>query len=423
MSDNNPSQADLSTKIKEIKSKLESELKDLRVVLTQEVDKLKERSKTSLDQGRKESDTQITGLRKEFQQLIKDFDNFTNDQFVDLKESLDGQLNSLRGFANQLVEDEELRLVNSLEASLSNVTDITNSQVNELKALVTSVSDVAEKSAVESIKLVKNREVSIHEELGSALKINGEELSSGIVNLQEQFRDEMNIKIEGVFMGIKTTKEGINEIIRDTLSRLEENLNRLTDGIDQNFSKEVGDAQDLIHTYEGKLLEVIAATQQKYDQEMDTILNTHTDKNKAALDVLQSELLKFKEQIISELQNLNAEQESLFANATKQLEEQIQQSRKAVIDSHGVLKDDLDQLLKTNSENVAEIMQKVRSKSNEIISNINTSVDESTGSQKDSIKSMVDTIRNDIDTESTTLKDHIKQRIQRSENEVKSMDR
>jgi hypothetical protein len=272
---------------------------------------------------------------------------------------LDGQLDRLRGYANQLVEAEELRLVTVLETSLTNVTDITKVKSNELNEIIHKVVDIAENSSVSPIKIIQEVNQEANAELGDLLKIEKEKLASNIIKLQNEFRDDIANQIEKVFMGVTLTKESINGIIKDTLSRLEDNLNRLTEGIDENFSNEIGVAQDVIHNYEGKLMDTIEKTQKTYDKLMESILSNHSKKTLESIEKLGEQLNLHKEKIVAEISNLTKEQEELITHTINQLEEQIVDSKAAVIESHGVLKDDLEKLLTSNSDTVKQAIEKM----------------------------------------------------------------
>ena len=400
------------------KAKLLSQIKLLRENLVRETERYKSKSKDSLNETQAFGNKTREEIKANFVTTVQGYEKYSEDQLRSLKESLELQLDSLRTYTNQIVEDDELKLVNSLEASLTNVSDITSSQLSELQKLTNQVNEIASKSVDRSVEIFKERDLTIKAELSQELTINKDELSSKIVELQDTFRDEMNQKIEKVFMGVTMTKEGINGIIRDTLSRLEENLNRLTEGIDENFTKEVGQAQDLIHEYEGKLLQVIEETQVKYDQQMEQILDKHSKSTQATLDKLHQELNTFKAGILNEISGLTKEQASLVANATKQLENQISKSRADVIESHGTMKDELEKILTANKETLDEAITSLNSAVKTNVQSMEKILTEKISTAQNNFSEVINHGKKNTDTHVNTLQGTIKQNTQSLETEV-----
>ncbi|MHA2169722.1 MAG: hypothetical protein ACXAB7_07490 [Candidatus Kariarchaeaceae archaeon] len=359
--DTNPSEkiGSIFSIVDETQKKLESEIKSLGKSIDSQSQSTNNRNKEIFDLNLKKLLSTIDNLKEQLDELLNQGQSFTSEELLGLRESLDGQLDSLRGYANQLVEDEELRLVTVLETSLTNVTDITKVKSNELNEIIHKVVDIAENSSVSPIKIIQEVNQEANAELGDLLKIEKEKLASNIIKLQNEFRDDIANQIEKVFMGVTLTKESINGIIKDTLSRLEDNLNRLTEGIDENFSNEIGVAQDVIHNYEGKLMDTIEKTQKTYDKLMESILSNHSKKTLESIEKLGEQLNLHKEKIVAEISNLTKEQEELITHTINQLEEQIVDSKAAVIESHGVLKDDLEKLLTSNSDTVKQAIEKM----------------------------------------------------------------
>jgi len=390
-------------------------IKDLRKLLMKETENFKAKSGDNLSKALKSSNEVRDRLKTDFNTIIASMDQYNDNQLSSLKESLEGQLESLRGYTDQLVTTEESRLVNSLEASLTNVKDVAIAQNEGLQELYTEVNSIAKKSIDRSVDIATERNNAVKDDISEKLQLNKEVLVSDITNLRDSFQDEIHTKIENVYMGVSNTKHMIDGIISDTLSRLQENLNRLTEGIDSNFTKEVGEAQDLIHDYEGKLIEAIEKSQDTYQQQVQVILTKHEEATNTSLQVMKNELNKFKAELMDEIVALNSSQAQLFDNATTELESQIEESRASVIDSHGTLRDELEKLVVANKESIAETLEKMKSKSANHIENMENEVGDKVSSASSNFSESVSQTKDLINESVENLKDHIKQGASRTE--------
>lgn len=330
----------------------------------------------------------------------------TLEQLYGLKESLDGQLSSLRGYANQLVEDEEFRLVSALETSLTSIGDINKDHSNKLSEVIKKIGKLSETTSSSPIVVVEKNNLELKENLADILKMEKNMLVKALEDLQGEFREEISDQIERVFMGVTITKETLNGIIQDTLSRLEENLQRLNKGIDENFTNEIGLAQDLIHNYEGKLLETLETTKSNYDQEMVNIIDKNSKNLVKGLAKLTKELNQKQTKLEDDISGLNTEQQELLKISMKELDEHIVISKAQIIDSHGILKDELEKLLDENTESINEVIEsmKLNNQSNfknmqstikTDVSQLLTETDSIVKGGRKEIESLLDQIKND----------------------------
>lgn len=406
--------------VDDAQKKLENEIKSIGKSIDSQSRSANSRNKEIFDLNLKKLLSSVDNLKEQLEELLNQGQSFTSEELLGLRESLDGQLDSLRGYANQLVEDEELRLVTVLETSLTNVTDITKVKSNELNEIINKVVDIADASTKSPIKIITEVNADANAELSELLKIEKEKLASNIIALQTEFRDDIATQIEKVFMGVTLTKESINGIIKDTLSRLEDNLNRLTEGIDENFSNEIGAAQDIIHNYEGQLMNTIEKTQQTYDQLMESILSSHSKKTLESIDTLRKQLNHQKDNILAEISDLTKEQEELITHTINQLEEQIVNSKAEVIESHGVLKDDLEKLLTSNSDMVKQAIEKMQNNNqdsfNSLLKNLSTTssdqkstlTEDITNNRKE-LEQSLDQFRKDTNQQISLAQQHLKE--------------
>ncbi|MFV2013853.1 MAG: hypothetical protein ACC656_00355 [Candidatus Heimdallarchaeota archaeon] len=347
-------------KLESTKRYLESEIKKLTKSINEKMSSGNNQGKELLDNLLDNLNTTINSLRSNLDHSLKESQSQSTEQLLGLKESLNGQINSLRGYANSLVEDEEFRLVSALEASLASVGDINKDHSSKMSGVIEKIASIAEDTIKGPIEIAEKNNSTLKETLEEVLKMERETLSKSLVSLQSDFRDEIGLQIERVFMGVTITKETLNGIIQDTLSRLEENLRRLNEGIDENFTSEIGKAQDLIHEYEGKLLETLEGTKSNYDEAKEKIIKKNASNLASALKKLKGELNIKKSDLLSEINNLNTEQQDLLELSLNELEEQIGKSKAQVIESHGILKDDLEKLLQENTESIKEIIDTMK---------------------------------------------------------------
>lgn len=399
--------------------KLEQEIKELGKSVDAQSQSVNNRGKTIFDENLMKISKSTEDFKNQLEESLNNYQSNNSEELHGLKESLDGQLDSLRGYANQLVEDEELKLVTALETSLTNVTDITKDKSVELNKIITQVTDIADKSTNSPMKIVKDANIKVKDELTVSLRLEHDILAKALIELKNEFRDNISSQIEKVFLGVTLTKESINGIIRDTLSRLEENLNRLNDGIDENFTNEIGVTQDLIHKYEGKLIEAIDQTQQNYNIHMEEILQKHSEKTLDALDELNGQLSSQKQTILEEINGLTESQEELVNHAISQLKGLIVQSKAEVIESHGVLKDDLDKLLRSNSDTIKQAMKNLQNSNQETIAQLVNSISKNSSDQISTLTENSKSTRKELEQSFDQFKKLASQSITQSQQQIK----
>jgi len=407
-----------NSNIESVKKTLATQIKNLRENLIRETDRFGGRAKEKFDQTRDEASKRRDEIKSLINGIVKNYNQFSVEELKKLKENLESQLDKTRNFSNQVIEEQQKKLITSLEESLSTVSQVTSSRKEDLKELIGQVDKLATESSEKSIEIVKNRDQQITDQLTDELKLNKEKLSSEIVNLQDSFRDEMNEKIENVFMGVTMTKEGISGIISDTLSRLEENLNRLTEGIDENFTKQVGETQDLIHDYEGRLLEVVENTQQLYDEHMEEILEKHSQQTQQSLDNLNSELNSFKSDILSKLNNLSSDQEKMLTEATKKLQTTVQKSKSEITQSQTKLKDRIGELVSTNKESINQSIATLQTNRQKNKEQLDKEIAEKMDAAQKLYSQTVSDAKGLVDDSTANMTGHIKQTTSSVENEI-----
>lgn len=342
------------------KKNLEAEIKSLTKSINEQMSSGNNQGKELLDGVLNNLNATINSLKSNLDLSLRDSQTQSTEQLLSLKESLNGQINSLRGYANSLVEDEEFRLVSALEASLASVGDINKDHSSKMSDVIIKIATITEETIKAPIEITEKHNLALKDSLNETLKMERGILSKSLEDLQAEFRDEIAVQIERVFMGVTVTKETLNGIIQDTLSRLEENLRRLNDGIDENFTSEIGKAQDLIHDYEGKLLKTLDGTKSNYDEAVVDIIEKNTATQVNALNVLNKELNTKKKELLNEINGLNTEQQELLNVSMGELEDHIGISKAQVIESHGILKDDLEKLLLENTESIKEIIDTMK---------------------------------------------------------------
>ncbi|MHA2275090.1 MAG: hypothetical protein ACXAC2_04955, partial [Candidatus Kariarchaeaceae archaeon] len=283
-------ETNLIDQLENAKKFLENEMKTLSKSINDQMNSTNNSSKEMFDELLKKLNDTINLLKSELDQSVRNSQTQSTEQLLGLRESLNGQISSLQGYANSLVEDEELRLVSALEASLASVEDLNKDHSKKMSGVIEKIASVTEETIKAPIDIVENNNVDLKDILVDALKMERETLTLSLEDLQQEFREEISTQIERVFMGVTITKETLNGIIQDTLSRLEENLRRLNEGIDENFTSEIGMAQDLIHNYEGRLLKTLEGTKSNYDQTMEKIVEKNAKKLVTALNDLKDQL-------------------------------------------------------------------------------------------------------------------------------------
>jgi hypothetical protein len=348
------SSSELSSEFQQLEKSLDEQGKKQQSILKEIVDKTND----SIDVNTGQFETNIK-LQLEDQKTRSD------DSLVELKDSINGQFEGFREYANKLVEEEEEKLVNDLATTMANVSDITGSHSAALDAVISQVNSVANDSTSKAIDLIKERDEIVKGELVESLTMNQEKLSSALTSLQSEFQESIGNQIEQVFMGVHVTKQEINEIIKDTLSRLESNLNRLTEGLDENFTKEVGKTQDLIHAYEGKVLETNKNIQLAYEEQMNAILDRHLKLTVDNVDMLFKGLNQNKDEILSQITNLSEDQQKLVSHALNQLEEQVKMSKSNIIEFNGYLKDSIQTTIDDNKTTTETIIKQLQNETAE----------------------------------------------------------
>ncbi|MDH5401371.1 MAG: hypothetical protein OEZ01_04385 [Candidatus Heimdallarchaeota archaeon] len=391
---------------------IEKEFKELGNILKDENNKYSKKDKEIISSFTDQTKKIIEEINSEFNNILNHHQSFNFDKIQSLKESLDGQLNSFKGYAHQLAEDNELKLVGSLDATLSNIVDLTKENTRQLVQVVERVGDITKLTTDKPIEILRSHSKDVNEQLHQELRLQKDNIAFALTNLQGEFKSEINTQVEKVYMGITMTKEGINGVIKDTLSRLEENLNRLTQGIDANFATEVGVTQDLIHRYEGKMFEAITQIQEDYEVQLKSILDIHLKKSNESFDELKVTLDQERQKIISELQGLNAEQEMHLENSLKQLDSQIQASRANVIESNGSLKDDIDKLLSSNSETIGQFLADLKGGSENHVNKVQTNLDNAHSQLKEMSSNITKDLSNNIEESSKVYKSAVDKHLE-----------
>ncbi|MHA2249523.1 MAG: hypothetical protein ACXAD7_04125 [Candidatus Kariarchaeaceae archaeon] len=414
--------ANIYSIIESTQKQLEQEVKELNKTIDSQTQEVDNRGKSIFDSNYNKISTSIEDLKKMLEKLLNEHQSSNSEELLSLKESLDGQLDSLRGYANQLVEDEELKLVTTLETSLTNVNDITKDKSSDLNVLIAKISTLADESTSSPVKIVQDMNAKVKEEITEALSIEKSKLTESITNLQEEFRDKIGSQIEKVFMGVTVTKESVNGIIQDTLSRLEENLNRLNAGIDENFTNEIGVTQDIIHDYEGKLIETIGLTQENYNTHMAEIVEKYSQKTLSSLDELKTQLQNQKDKVNSEVSELTKSQNEIVNHAISQLEDQIIQSKAEVIESHGVLKDDLEKLLLSNSDTIKQSIESIQSTNQTVLSNLMDNILQVTNQQTSELSEEFKTTKKEFEQSFDQFRKAANQKLNVSQQHIKNFD-
>lgn len=351
------------SKLEMMRKNLDDELKAVNHAVEQVSASSNEKSRLLFEKLLADITQKATSLQEALEQSINSNQTSNLQELKNLQESLNGQLSSLRSFADKLVHDEESRIVGTLEQSLEEMNQLNSDSSAKFKELINSLTIAVDTTTNSPIKYVESQNGLLKADLVNVLELEGDKLSKSMSQLQNEFRDKIGEQIEKVFMGVTMTKETLNGIIRDTLSRLEVNLSRLNSGIDDNFTKEIGVTQDLIHKYEGKMMEAILNSKTDYENAMNGVVNRNSDALEKSMTTLKSELEKTKNQLNADLQGLTKQQQQLLDNALKAFESQIDKSKAEVIESHGLLKDDLETLLNKNTESINEFMNIMKTNS------------------------------------------------------------
>lgn len=347
-------------KLEITKKYLESETKNLTKSINDQMSSGNNQGKKLLDGLLDNLNKTINSLKSNLDRSLRESQTENTEQLLSLNESLNGQINSLKGYADSLVEDEEVLLVSALETSLANVGDVNKEHATKMSGMVEKIASITKSSIKAPVDIAEKNNEALKETLSEALKMEREILSKSLEALQTEFRDEIGLQIERVFMGVTVTKETLNGIIQDTLSRLEENLRRLNEGIDENFTSEIGRAQDLIHEYEGKLLTTLEETKSNYDEAMTKIIEINGTSHVTALNQLKDQLTSKETDLLVEIKELDTEQQEVLKASMNEFEEHLGKSKAQVIESHGVLKDELEKLLQENTESIKEIIDTMK---------------------------------------------------------------
>ncbi len=354
--------------ISDSSSELGSELQKLEKSLDEQGKKQQSILKEMIDKANDSVDVNTSQFETNIKLQLEDQKTKSDDSLIELKDSINGQFEGFREYANKLVEEEEEKLVNDLATTMANVSDITGSHSETLDAVISQVNTVANDSTSKAIDLIKKRDEVVKGELAEKLTMNQDKLSNSLINLQTEFQESLGTQIEQVFMGVHVTKQEINEIIKDTLSRLESNLNRLTEGLDENFTKEVGKTQDLIHSYEGKVMETNQNIQSAYEEQMNSILDRHHKATVDNVDMLFKDLNQNKDEILSQITNLSGDQQKLVHHALNQLEEQVKLSKSNIIEFNGYLKDSIQITIDDNKTTTETIIKQLQNETAETFS-------------------------------------------------------
>ncbi|MCE7737613.1 MAG: hypothetical protein GPJ54_22170 [Candidatus Heimdallarchaeota archaeon] len=393
-------------KLELTKKYLETEIKNLTKSINDQMNSGNNQGKKILDGLLENLNETINSLKSNLDQSVRESQTQNTEQLLSLKESLNGQINSLKGYADSLVEDEELRLVSNLETSMENVGDINKQHSSKISGMVEKIASITKVSIKAPIDIAEKNNMALKETLNDALKMERKILSKSLESLQTEFRDEIGLQIERVFMGVTVTKETLNGIIQDTLSRLEENLRRLNEGIDENFTSEIGRAQDLIHEYEGKLLTTLEETKSNYDVAMEKIIEKNATTHVNALNELKDQLTNKENELLVEINELDTEQQEVLQASLNEFENHIGKSKAQVIESQGILKDELEKLLKENTESIKEIIDTMKVNSQEQTKSMQNTIDTQVRQltkesntmikeRKIEVESLLDQIKND----------------------------
>ena len=351
--------------ISDSSSELDSELQKLEKSLDEQGKKQQSILKEMIDKTNESVDVNTSQFETNIKLQLEDQKTNSDDSLIELKDSINGQFEGFREYANKLVEEEEEKLVNDLATTMANVSDITGSHSESLDAVISQVTNVANEATSKAIELIKTRDEVVKGELAEKLTLNQDKLSSSLTNLQTEFQESLGTQIEQVFLGVHVTKQEINEIIKDTLSRLESNLNRLTEGLDENFTKEVGKTQDLIHSYEGRVMETNQKIQSAYEEQMNSLLDLHHKATVDNVDMLFKDLNQNKDQILSQITNLSEDQQKLVKHTLNQLEEQVKLSKSNIIEFNGYLKDSIQTTIDDNKTTTETIIKQLQNETAE----------------------------------------------------------
>lgn len=408
--------------VKIARNQLDNEIKNLDSTLKSNIDSFTTEEKRAIENLK----DRIISLSDEFNinlnQRITKHEESNVQTLNRLREALENELGSFGEYANNLIGNEETKLVDVSESSLINIKDLTTSHFKTLKSLTEQFSKIADDSVKSPIKMVKEFDLEIKNQLSDSLKFQKDELQGKITNLQEEYREKIGSQIERVFLGVTMTKEGINEIIKDTLSRLEENLVRLTEGLDKNFTSEVGLTQDLIHEYEGKMLTAIGDMQENYDEQVNEILTKHMDLTTISLNKMQSKLNEEKNKILSQIKDLSTEQQELVKGSVIQLEEQVSESKSSVIDFMGNLKDELQKALNENKDSTANFLKEIQKQNSQINSELMSQIKDDNKRSKDELKSALELRKKEVDEQSKETKKLIAEQINFTKSVIQEFD-
>lgn len=419
MSDNNS----IINLVRDAKNKVDIEINQLDLDLKNRYNDFSEQEKLLLEKIKDQS-VQITqSLESTLNNLVINHNEKNSSVLNNLREVLENELGSFGEYSTSLIGEEEDKLVNISESSLTNVKDITNSHFESLNDLIMKLNTVANDTVEKPITLTKTSNENVKTSLTEALTFQRDELTKSITTLQEEYREKIGTQMEKVFMGVTMTKEGINGIIKDTLSRLEENLLRLTEGLDENFTSEVGAAQDLFHSYEGKMLSAIELMNTNYESQMSSILEKHANETNKSLNNLQSALVEQKDKILSEIGTLSEQQKSLVQGAVVQLEEEVSKSKSSVIEFMGSLKDQLQNALRENRESTNNFILEITENNTKLVTNLNESIYASTKESREIMKSNLDEHKKLIETETKDARSDINEQVSSTKKVLKEFDK
>ncbi len=420
---NNSEETRILDLVKNTKVKLENEINNLDELIKNRYSEFSEQEKLLLEKVRDQSYQLNESLEKSLKSLVSGHQEKNSAILNNLREVLENELGSFGEYGTSLIGEQEDKLVNISESSLTNVKDITNSHFENINELINSISKLAKDTVEVPISITKENDEKVKLNLTEALTFQKEELKGSITTLQEEYREKIGTQMEKVFMGVTMTKEAINGIIKDTLSRLEENLLRLTEGLDENFTSEVGVAQDLFHDYEGKMLNAITLMHENYEKQMSNILSEHSTVTKNSLNSLQSSLNKQKDQILSQISTLSDEQQKLVKGAVVQLEEEVAKSKSSVIEFMGSLKDQLQNALKENRDSTDNFIKEIQENNSKLIVSMNDDISATTKTTRDEMKSKLSEHKKLIETETKDAKSDIKEHISNTQKILKEFDK
>ncbi|MCY3411690.1 MAG: hypothetical protein INQ03_08675 [Candidatus Heimdallarchaeota archaeon] len=408
---------------RETKNAIEQNLKSLEDLIKQNNDTYNSKEKQRLETLKIKITEISDDLEKGMLALVDTQKGTTYEALNGLREVLTNRMGGFGEYATEMIGQEETKLVNLNESSLMNVKDITNAHFESVNALILQIGEVAEDIVKKPIELRRETDASIKEELSQAMVFERDELKSSITTLQDEYREKLGNQMEKVFMGVTLTKEGINEIIKDTLSRLEENLQRLTKGLDANFTTEVGKTQDIFHEYEGKMLNAISAMHENYETQMNRILDKHAKLTSDSLNGLQGSLNTQKDAILKQIASLSEEQKNLVASAVTQLEEKVEESRSNVIDFMGNLRDQLQSALNENTSSTQQLIKEFQDENVTLTENFSNKVTETAKVTKEKAKNTLDEAKKESDIYSKDLKTVFGEEMNKSKGNLKQFDR